>query len=222
MLYKLLTATLPLVAATAYSMNLGVQGSTWEISEPDFRQRLMADAEKVDWKGINEGIAEDAKTLIDRQPQWDVSPATLDTIKLVDLTQRLTDDIKGFDIGPDGKLQEKTIFRKGYVFNPLQHFRPTRWFLVVSGESDEQVAWLSEMDRAMPGRFVFMAVDGKLSKIIERAGVPVAPTTPWIFATAGVTNTPALVGVSARNPTLLTVAQFQAPYTVQRAQEAMQ
>lgn len=219
---KIITLSVIFASGAAYAgVNLGVKGETWPIAEQDLRVRMAEDAAKVDWKKINQEMVKDAKGFVDRQAKWDVPPATTDSVKLVDISQELTKDLMGYEAQPDGSLKEKVIFKKGYRFNPLERMAFPRWFAVFSGESKEQVEWAKELERKEPGRFVFMAVDGKISEIIKSSDMAIYPTNPWLFATAGVQRTPAIVGVAESNKTLLTVAEFAPPYSIERTKGAM-
>lgn len=209
------------LSTLASAANLGTHGSTWPIAEQDFRLRMAHDAGQVDWTKVNGGVTKRAKGFIDQQPEWDVSPANHDTVRLVGIQQTLNKDITRLTLGADGNMHKQVLFPKGYSFNPLNYIHPKLWFVLFNGTSKMQVAWVEKLAAAHPNRFLFMAVDGTLSDLVKKTGLAIYPANPWLFATAKVQHTPAMVGVTDSHPKRLTVAQFKVPYTLKRAEEVL-
>lgn len=217
---KYFLVSLIVFANISTAKDLGIMGNVWDVTEQDFRVRMYEDASKVDWGKINNDLEVNAKGFIDRQKKWGVPVATENKIKLVDISQELTEDLMGYEPQADGSFKQIVLFKKGYRFNPLERMSFYKWFAMFDGNVDAQVEWAKSLHKEMPGRFVFVASDGKLSELNENLDLPVYPVNEWLFVTAGVEKTPAIVGVSKLSATKLTVAEF-ADLSIEQVKKVM-
>lgn len=206
------------------AVDLGVQGSTWEIIEQDIRIRMSEDAAKVDWNKINNGIVDGAKEYVNRPKRWDVAIAQVDKVKLVDISQVLTQDFIVPKPLPGGAVENQVLYPKGYRLNPLDLLPPSSFYksyVIISAESEQQVDWANMLHKNHPGKYLFFTTDGVLDELADDLEMPLYPVDKWFFITAQVTKTPSIVGISKDNPKHLTVAEFAPPYTTEKAREVM-
>lgn len=207
----------------ASAVDLGVQGSTWEIVEQDIRVRMSEDAAKVDWEKINDGVVESAREYVNRPTRWDVAVAQVDEIKLVDITQVLTEDFVVPKPLPEGGVENHVLYPKGYRLNPLDLLPVNsinQSYVIFSAESKEQLEWAKKLNKEHPSKFIYFTTDGIMDELTD-VGMAVYPVDKWFFITAQVNKTPSVVGVSSDNPKHLTVAEFAPPYSTEKTSEVI-
>ena len=222
-LVNLLTLYAFFLVSHAFAVDLGVQGSTWEIVEQDIRVRMSEDAAKVDWEKINAGVVDSAREYVNRPTRWDVAVAQVDEVKLVDITQVLTEDFIVPKPLPGGGVENQVLFPKGYRLNPLDLLPASsinQSYVIFSAESKEQLEWAKKLNNEHPSKFIYFTTDGVMDEL-SGVGMALYPVDKWFFITAQVNKTPSIVGVSSKNPKQLTVAAFAPPYSTKKASEVI-
>ena len=127
-----------LCRGTAPAANLGRDGATYHIAEPDALAEMEHRARETDWSDVmsREKTAEAVRAF--RPPDLKKLPrAKNDGVFLADMSYTLEMDI------PDGK--GGILYSKGFVFNPLDYMPVYPFTLVViDGDDALQVAWLKQ------------------------------------------------------------------------------
>lgn len=222
-LVNLLTLYAFFLVSHAFAVDLGVQGSTWEIVEQDIRVRMSEDAAKVDWKKINDGVVDSAREYVNRPTRWDVAAAQVDAVKLVDITQVLTEDFVVPKPLSGGRVENQVLYPKGYRLNPLDLLPASsinQPYVIFSAESNEQLEWAKKLNKEHPSQYIYFITDGVMDELTD-VGMVLYPVDKWFFITAQVNKTPSIVGVSSDNPKYLTVAEFAPPYSTKKTSEVI-
>lgn len=122
----------------AAAQNLGVQGQTFPVTEPDLFEEIAAKFAALEASGevaaVNGRLQERAVAAAARpRPVPGIAPTTEPRRFHVDPTITLTQDITT----PDGTL----IARAGESFNPLDHTPMRQRMIFFDGDLTDQVAW---------------------------------------------------------------------------------
>lgn len=198
-------------ATSVFALDLGVQGSTWQIIEEDIRVRMAADAKKVDWENINAGIAKDAKEKLNKFKKY-LPAANEYKVSTVDISVQLADDFIVELPTPNGGVEKKVLFHKGYFLNPLDFIKPwqSKKYLIFNANSTQELQLAKKLQQASPAGYIFFTTEAAQ----EPLDFPVYPVDDWFFATVKVVATPTLVGIANKQPRLLTKAQLVPPFVI--------
>lgn len=221
--YSLASPCLILAFSMATAHDLGKQGTTWPIAEPDMRVRMAFEASGHDWKKERESIRESAKDNDGRATSWDIPPAETLLTRFVDPSYTLKQDVRK---SPDsmGEGGGEVIVPAGTTINPLEHQKPQDWLYVFDASLEGQIKQakrLVENADRLPA-FKLVITDGDFVELTEEIGQKVYRADKWLFTHAGVRETPSVVGVSSERPLRLKVTAFAPQSSFNDFKEAMQ
>jgi len=114
--------------------DLGVVGKTYPIVEPDIileMKQKMASQERLNSAMLRNRLRDYKPADLQQLPK-----ATKDNQKIVDMTYTLPADL----LDADGK----TIYPKGFTFNPLDYVTFRRGLVILNGNDSEQLRWFEK------------------------------------------------------------------------------
>lgn len=206
-----------LMTGSASARDLGVQGTTYEIIERDFRAEILASASKADWASVQDQAKASAERYLDSLPKRVFETASELTIQYVDPRITLEADIKVPRKQADGSFQWEVLYAKGERFNPLTQHRPTAAMLFFDGSNEAQISFVMESLKAHPFRLTPVDVSGaNPEKLSRRIGRPVFAVNDFMLQRVPIRYAPSLLfpGQGAQ-ALLLGVASFASPYDPQ-------
>ncbi len=190
--------------SSAHAKDLGVRGHTFKIVEPSLVERISRELSSVDWKSINEGMADRAKDRFSNMPNASgLARAGEDRMRQYDLSFRVTKDI--WAPQPDGN--EILIARKGTVINPFNIRIPRTRFFFFNPKDEKQKKVAEEMYKKYMHRFIPVIVEGDIPGLIKEWGAQVYYAYPFVTKRFHVKRYPSLVGVKDK---MLAVYEFDA------------
>lgn len=133
---KSLIIALLLLPVSAFAVDLGTFGSTYEIKERDMIEVIKERAGKVDWKSLVEKSKEDLKAKVGRVDK-PFPKAPDNSSYYIDLTTTLERDIYTRDRSGSPKL----LYPKGYKFNVLDYTKLHKRFVFFDATRPEETAW---------------------------------------------------------------------------------
>jgi len=168
--------------------DLGARGPITEPSEPDLITVMQERASKLDFAKLRDKAAH---SYWKHAPAFEISPATRDQRRKVDLRMRVARDITT----PDGTV----IARKGAIVNPLDKRAFTLRLLVFDATRPEQVAFAERQSRAHPDTTLIVSrFDNHrgwegYKRLSQRFESPVYRLTQDILSRFNVHATPAVI-----------------------------
>lgn len=204
-------------AGQAGARDLGVQGTTYEIIERDFRAEIVASASKADWAAVQDQAKASAERYLESLPKrvFETSPEL--AIHYVDPSITLEDDIKVPRKQADGTFKWEVLYAKGERFNPLTQHRPTAAMLFFDGTDEAQISFVAASLRAHPFRLTPVDLSGSNpEKLSQRLGRPVFAVNDFMLQRVPLRYSPALL-FPGQGPQalLLGVASFARPFDPQ-------
>lgn len=182
------------ISLSALAVDLGVVGNTFPIKEPSMFAILAVQMSKVDWKKVNQKIANDAKHKVHNMKYADVSLAIKDKFRLVDPTIILKEDITSPTV--DGGVV--TLAKRGQKVNPLNYTKPiTKMFFFDPSNEDQLELALAE-DKKHPNQIYLVAVGGDIAGLAKKVNKPIFYAYDWIVKKLNVKRYPALVGTRGK------------------------
>ena len=209
----LLVCVLP---TAALAVDLGVQANTWEITERDMRELVLADAAKVDWSKKNDEVKESARNYTANFPKRNLPELDKTETKYLDMSIQLSSDIKIPVKGADGKYTWQVYFKKGQSFNPLTKIRPVEALLYFDARSPDQVAFAKEATKGMFSGVVPIEVSGeKFDETLKQFTRPVFYGFDVQIQRFSITALPALIYPGTGKYSLyMANTVFAKPYSV--------
>lgn len=144
---SLLLLTFPSIAG---AMDLGVQGNIWPIAEPDIRKTIIKEVMKVDWDQKNKELTGQSKKFISQLPKRSFGYSERKITNLIDVSVRLSQDIKVPVKTTQGGYSWNYLARKGDVVNPLANQRLGVLLFFFDGADERQVKLLEELLKVEP------------------------------------------------------------------------
>lgn len=161
---------------------LGVVGTTYPIVEPD----MLADLQKqvLRNKEARKQWVEQIKTYQPADLQA-LPQATADRTYQVDMTYTLSRNLTDAD--------GKTIYPKGYSFNPLNYINFPGGIVVIDGGAPAQVEWFKQTPYAENHQVKLLITDGLALELIETLQRPVFYLTEDIASRLQLQAVPSLI-----------------------------
>lgn len=144
---SLLLLTLPSIAG---AMDLGVQGNIWTIAEPDIRKTIIKEVMKVDWEQKNKELTDQSKKFLSELPKRSFSYPERKLTNLIDVSVKLSQDIKVPVKNSQGGYSWNYLARKGDTVNPLANQRLGMLLFFFNGADERQVKLLENLLKIEP------------------------------------------------------------------------
>lgn len=130
----LFTLLIFLHSGALYAQNIGVNGATYPIAEPDAYQELMDKVKKTDWQRIFSKYKQSVS--LATSVSLNLGKARQDRTFYVDPTYTLPYDITD----ENGKV----IYPQGFSFNPLDYISFPYTLVFINANSVTEIAWLKK------------------------------------------------------------------------------
>lgn len=132
------------------AMDFGVQGNVWPIAEPDIRKTIIKEVMKVDWDQKNKELTDQSKKFLSQLPKRSFEYSDRKITTLVDVSVRLSQDIKVPVKNSQGGYSWNYLARKGDVVNPLANQRLGMMLFFFNGADEQQVKLLENLLKIEP------------------------------------------------------------------------
>lgn len=164
------------VAYQALSKDLGIQGHTYSIAEPDLLQEIL---HKLKTCEEEETLHNHQEAMVQRAEDSVHKPSPVPGItRAAEAATRYYDP--SITISYDLRDHEGRVFQKaGTRINPLSYRSLTKPLLFINGEDEEQVAWASSHEKAH-----VILVNGSPFELMEAWNRP-GPDKPVFFDQGG-------------------------------------
>jgi conjugal transfer pilus assembly protein TraW len=205
----------------AGAVDLGVQGSTWAISEPDIRLAVVSQLSEVDWEAKREKLREQAEDYTEDLAGWEVPTADETDTRQVDPSIVVEEDIEGMMRQPDGSYEYEVVVEAGTRHNPLKHNPPQTWLFFFDGTDPQQTALARKLVERHPLSVRPVMTNGDPGEAAEDWSEPVFRAQEWHFRRLNVERVPALAGVDPETPLRVTVTEFGPPWDVSIVEECL-
>lgn len=204
------------VATLAHAHDLGTQARVWEISEPDFREAVLAEAAKVDWQQKNKELKDSAQNFTANLPKRALPEADKPETKYIDPSIQLSSDIKIPVKDKDGNYAWQVYYKKGQSLNPLAKVRPVTALLFFDARSPEQVAFAKAATADPMSKIVPLEVSGEnFQDVVKDFGRTVFYAYDAQVQRFAITKLPALVYPgSGQYANYIANTTFAKPYRV--------
>jgi conjugal transfer pilus assembly protein TraW len=172
----LITSIIISITQSVFASDLGKFGRTYPVLEPDGIEEMKNAAKQVDWgKYFNKETME--KAMRDYRPPGFVSlpKAPRERVRQVDLSYTTEFDV----IDPSSG---KTIYPKGFTFNPLDYITFHKKVVVIDGSDQEQIEWFKQSRYAKDPMTVLHITGGLFYEVSESL------KRPAFFATSKITR----------------------------------
>ena len=154
----LLACTLAGLPLLAQALDLGTQGTTYEIIEPDIRQTLVEAAAAADVKKFNDEREASARKFASTRPSFGLVPAGKTETLWIDPSITVQEDIQAPVKQADGSWKWQVIYPKGFRQNPLSVNRPLTAMVFFDPADPEQMALVAQLLRLDNKQFVPISV----------------------------------------------------------------
>lgn len=205
----------------AGAKDLGVEGSTWAISEPDIRLAVVSQLSEVDWEAKRDKLREQAEDYTEDLAGWKVPTADETTTHRVDPSITAEEDIEGMVRQPDGSFEYEVVVEAGTRFNPLEKSPPHTWLFFFDGTDPQQTALARDLVERHPLFIRPVMTNGDPGEAAEDWSEPVFRAQEWHFERLGVEQVPALAGVHPDAKRRVTVTQFGPPWDADIVEEQL-
>lgn len=184
-----------------HALDLGTQGTTYQIIEPDIRQTLVEAAAAADVKKFNEEREASARRFASTRPSFGLVPAGKTETLWIDPSITVQEDIQAPVKQADGSWKWQVIYPKGFRQNPLSVNRPLTAMVFFDPADPEQMALVAQLLRLDNKQFVPISVGtGDLNEISRQFRRPVFYASAPVLARFNVTHSPSMV-FAQRSPT---------------------
>jgi len=163
--------------------DLGVVGKTYPIVEPDIileMKQKMASQERLNSAMLRNRLRDYKPADLQQLPK-----ATKDNQKIVDMTYTLPADL----LDADGK----TIYPKGFTFNPLDYVTFRRGLVILNGNDSEQLRWFEKSPYYESHQVMLLITDGSAYNLISKLQRPVFYLTKDIATRLRLAAVPSVV-----------------------------
>lgn len=194
---------LALLSLSAQALDLGTQGATYPIIEPDIRQTLVEAAASADIQKFNDEREASARSFARTRPSFGLLPAAKTETLWIDPSITVQEDIQAPVKQVDGSWKWQVLYPKGFRQNPLSVNRPLTAMIFFDPADPEQMALVAQLLRLDNKQFVPISVGaGDLNEITRQFRRPVFYASSPMLARFNVTHSPSLVFVqrSASSP----------------------
>lgn len=223
-----LTILLLLFSASAIANNqqAGVMGYVYKITEPDMRERLAKEGAEIDWQKTSDQVVSSTEDFLNEAPGWVMPTVNTDRKWLVDLTFEIEEDLKRMVANEKGQLEWETVIPAGSSVNPLEVQKPN-WLFIFDGLSDEQNYLALEFsekikkDGLQIDEVIFILSAGSVLQAEALLQRPVYFLPEILLQQTQLKHTPAIVGVTQKDKSQLTVAEFSIPFHLEKITEIM-
>ncbi len=189
------------LAGPGWATDLGVEGKTFPIHEPDMMELMAERASRIDWEAVARDLARRADETLSDFPMAPLPVATETATHYVDPTYVLDRPI----LDQNGK----ELIPAGTRANPLEKIRPVTRLFLFDPRREDQVACLDAALAAWPELIEPLSVGGDIRGMAKKLGRPVFYADRHIVERFGLRATPSLVGVGrGERSTMLAVTEF--------------
>lgn len=190
----LLACTLAGLPFLAQALDLGTQGTTYEIIEPDIRQTLIAAAAAADVKKFNDEREASARKFASTRPSFGLVPAGKTETLWIDPSITVQEDIQAPVKQADGSWKWQVLYPKGFRQNPLSVNRPLTAMVFFDPADPEQMTLVARLLRLDSKQFVPISVGtGDLNELSRQFRRPVFYASAPVLARFNVTHSPSMV-----------------------------
>lgn len=185
------------LTAPAGAHDLGTQGKTFPIIEPNLEQVMMSRASRVDWRRTDQSMARQARHQLHHMTYAPLpaTPRTRVQYYVPDVV--LSHNIKA-PVWTHGHYAWKVVARKGERVNPLaQGLRPVTRMLFFDPRSKAQLRFALAVQRAFPVLVQLVSTGGDVAGMAKQLHFPIYYAYPFIVKGFHVERTPTLVGIGA-------------------------
>lgn len=208
-----LSAALP-----CFAHDLGVEGTIYEIEEPDIRAVIFRQLYAVDFAPTEDRLRKQTR---DYGKNLDDYPLPhRDTTRTYYITPQVTTRraIYAPELGDDGRLQWTEMVKAGTTANALDTIRPVTAYFVFNADDPDEVSLMKSLWRAAPNYITPLASAGNPIDLGDEMKVPVYRASPFILKQFDLEYGPALVRVGeGKHHNQLAITEFAPPFTLQRA-----
>lgn len=191
---KRILVTLTCVSMSSTASDLGVQGTVFDIVEPDMRAVIMEQVEEMDLGSMADDVEQNFNSFEgSKVPSFEFNPRSETAVRLFDPSVIATRDIWAMIPDANGVPQRTRVVAKGQKANPLEHQRPVNALLYIDGESKPQVEFLRRALDVDPDTIVPVLTRGSAVKLSEEWGRPVTRAFKYQVDRLKITHTPSLV-----------------------------
>jgi conjugal transfer pilus assembly protein TraW len=127
-----------LIPSFCFALEFGRSGNTYKIAERDFLEVVTERAKATDWNAMLQKEKERLQREVGNV-SLELGVARFTNTRLVDLTTTLDHDI-AYRL-KDGTV--KTLYPKGFVFNPLAHIESSDVFVILNGTRQAELDWFN-------------------------------------------------------------------------------
>lgn len=213
-----LIALLVLVPVMTQAKDLGVQGKTYEIIEPDIRAVIMRQMSQIDKQAIADKLKKSTENYTDDLPDYPLG--TIDSTRTYHVNIEVTTQkpIYRPTLNEQGQMEWKVMVEKGTKVNPLKKVRPYTAYLIFNGQSEQQREFARTLWKAAPNYIIPMMSAGDPADMAKEIDAPVYRASPFILKRFDLENTPALARAGqGQHQYQIAVTEFAPPYGLQRA-----
>lgn len=213
-----LCTTALLLSLPCWAHDLGVQGETYPITEPDFRAVIMRQINGVNADKIEKHMTEQGRNFADNLPDYPLP--TIQHTRTYTITPQITAEknIYAPTLDENGNLKWEVLVKKGTTVNPLDKVRPNTAYLIINGQSKDQVEFMQTLWRAAPNYIIPMLSAGDPTVYAKDMNIPVYRASPFILRRFDLEHTPALARAgTGKDKNKLVITEFARPFTLQSA-----
>lgn len=214
---KPVAVLLAVFAASAGAHDLGVWGEAHEIIEPDIRAVMMDQISKIDLKKHEKDLTEKTNNYGKSLPDYTLPIIRKTRTYYVKPEVTATENIYSPTLNEEGELEWVVLVPKGTKANPLDKVRPNTAYMIIDGNSKEQVEFMQAVWRAAPNYIIPMLSSGDPIALAKKMKTPIYRASPFIMERLDLDHTPAIArSGEGKNKNKIAVTEFARPFTLQR------
>jgi conjugal transfer pilus assembly protein TraW len=214
-------AILLLVSVPVYSIDLGVQASTWPIIEIDIRELLIQSAARADWNSVRDQVSRSAQHYLDNLPRRATSTVSQTRTRWLDPSFSLDQDIRAPIQDAQGEWHWQVLYKKGMRFNPLSVQRPHSAMFFFDGAVQDQIRLATQLVARHPAKLMLVEASGiNPEPIAKKLHTPIYTTGAALAERFQIQATPALLFPGdGQEALMLGLTEFAAPYSTAQVEQ---
>lgn len=214
MINRNFTLILLVLSNLCYSKDLGKFGDVFQITEPDLRISLIAEASKVNVDKYKAELTDSAKSYDSKFPLRELPSASKTSTRYLDMSVTIQQDIVGPIKGPDGEWHNGIIVPKGTKANPLHEYKPHDALLFIDAQDSRQLEFATSVLKDRPWDIQIVNTSGPTNDLSKRFNRPVFFATDDQLSRFDIKATPSLVyAAEGKYDGLMAITELSAPYT---------
>lgn len=209
-----------LMAAPAIGGEVLRQGKHWPIIERDMREIIAEEVSEVSKARIRQELTKSVDTYLDNQPDYRLPTARTSTVRWLDLTWTLPEDMAMPVKQANGEWQIQVVYPKGTKVNPIEVQRPTDALVFFNAKDKAQVEAVKSLVAKHPEKWALLSTGGNPGKVAATLDRPVFVASQSTLERFGIKVVPSVVfagnGAHAKHYGVSTIATPFAPEDLER------